>query len=82
LRENAGEVQPSVCKVRPEPKCQLEMTYRGIQLSLLCQDPAQGGLRLDIGGRPANRLFEIDASGSKVALLDRLLSVLVGAARG
>jgi hypothetical protein len=57
------------------------MTHRGIQLRLLCQDPAQGSLRLRIRGRVTNCLFEIGASGSKVALPDSLLSALVGKAR-
>jgi hypothetical protein len=81
LRENAGEIQLGICKIRPEPKCRLEMTHRGIQFCLLCQDPAQGGLRLGIRGRAANRFFEIGAGGNKVALLERLLSALVGEPR-
>jgi hypothetical protein len=77
-RENIGEIQPGICKVRLESKCSPEMTHRGIQLCLLCQDPAQGGLRPGICGRPANRLFEIGAGGSKIASLERLPSALVG----
>ena len=82
LRANGDEIQPGRHKVRSEPKCRHEMTHRGIQFSLLCQYPAQGGLRLGISGRAANCLFKSGAGGSKVALLDRLLSALVGEPRG
>ena len=78
LHENPGEIQPGRYKVRPEPKCRLKMTYGWTEFPLLRQDPAQGGLRLGIRGRAADSLFEIRARGSKIALLERLLSALVG----
>ena len=78
LHENASEIQAGRYKVRPEPKCRLKMTYGWTEFPLLRQDPAQGGLRLGIRGRAADSLFEIRARGSKIALLERLLSALVG----